>query len=222
MSDVPGAYVEMLNAPDEVAQAWRAWYDRVCLPARAHVPGVVAARRGVGVIGSVKDLVVYDLANPGVTFSPAWQAVDREICQTQADAPEYRVQRESVVPYLFRQISSSVQGDYSPPGVDVLHMSFFVVEPRFHDELNDWYALEHIGPMLRVPGYLNMRRYQGVADNRLFIGLLDVESIEAAESNAAMAAMTSPWSDRVRSKLVTYRERRLFRVERCLASVGQR
>lgn len=214
MPVAPAVYLELLNLPTEAEPAWRDWYDRVYLPARASVPGVVAARRGVGVLGSVTDMALYDLEDVGVPFSPAWQAVEQRIRAREADAPELRLQREHALSYLLRQVSSSVDGPYLPPRTDVLHLAFFVVEPPHQDELNDWYELEHVGAILRVPGYLNVRRYQGVEDNRVLVALYDVESLEVAEGPTAAEAMQSRWSDRVRAKLVTYRERRLFRVER--------
>ncbi|MPZ23518.1 MAG: hypothetical protein GEU28_08225 [Dehalococcoidia bacterium] len=214
LSDAPAAYVELLNLPEGVEEPWRAWYDTTYLQQRASLPGVLSIRRGVGRVGSIGDMVLYDLVNAGVPFSPAWQSLDRRIERSEAESPEMLAQREYALPYLMRQITTSVDGTYVPPRVDILHMSFFVVEPRFQDELNDWYALEHVTPMLQVPGYLNMRRYQGVEDTRMFMGLLDVESLEVAEGPAAAAAMSSPWSDRVRTKLVNYRERRLFKIER--------
>jgi hypothetical protein len=222
ISDNPAICVEVLNLPDEAAAPWREWYDATYLAARAEVPGVVAARRGRGFFGSVKDVVVYDLANTGIALSPAWAAVEQRIRTNEATSPQLALHRENAVPYLLRQISTTVPGAYTPPNVNVLHMSFFVVEGPHQDELNDWYALEHIDSIMQVPGYHNVRRYQGVEDTRQFVGLYDVDSREVALGEVADRAMQSRWSDRVRAKLVLYRERRLFDVERVLLGPAAR
>jgi hypothetical protein len=206
--------VPSLEAGD--VAAWRDWYDRTYLAARAGVEGVVAARRCVGLVGSVGDMALYDLADAGVPFSPAWQAAEQRVTVREAREPSLACHREATTSYLLRQISSSVTEPYQPPGTEILHMAFFVVEPPHQDEFNDWYELEHARAILQVPGYRNIRRFQGVEDGRIFVALYDVDSLEVADGQTAAEAMRSRWSDRIRAKLVTYRERRLFRVERRL------
>ncbi len=214
-SDNPAVLVELLNLPAGAEEAWRKWDDRTYLAARASLPGVVAARRGVGVVGSVKEIALYDLADAAVVETPGWREVDDRIAAGEAGAGEYQAYRANVTSILYRQISTSVES-YRPPKAEVLHSAFFEAEPQHHDEFNDWYALEHIPAILNVPGYLNVRRYQGVEDNRKFLALYDVRSLEDAEGKAAFSAMQSGWSDRIRAKIATYRERRPFRIERVM------
>ena len=65
-----------------------------------------------------------------------------------------------------------------------------------------------------IDGYLNCRRFQSLADPSKFLALYDVTSLEVATSDETTKANESPWTDRIRSKVATYRERRLFHVAR--------
>jgi hypothetical protein len=60
----PGAAVET---------AFNAWYDTEHVPALAHVPGVLCARRYCAGAGATKYVALYHLASPGVVDSPEWK-----------------------------------------------------------------------------------------------------------------------------------------------------
>lgn len=214
MSDTPAVLVELGSLPEAVEESWRRWCDHVWLPARAAVPGVIAARRTLGVVGSIRSMVLYDLADSAVATSRAWREVDARIEAEHSQSDELRGQRAHVESVLYRQIYSSVESTYRAPEAEIIHGAFFEVPTQHHDEFNDWYTLEHLPAILKVAGYLNARRFQGVDDALKFLALYDVVSFDVADGKEVYDANQSPWSDRIRAKVVSARERRLFRVER--------
>jgi hypothetical protein len=206
----PGVLVEFLGRSRPAAEEeWFSWYDRTYLAARAQVPGVIAARRGTGVVGSVQSMAVYDLADFLLPRSREWLETDRRLA---AERPPGAV-TVGIESTLYRQILSTVE-PYEPPEPGVLHGAFFEVEPEHHSEFNDWYDTEHIRFLDVIAGYRNCRRFQSLEDPRKFLALYDVESLAVAEHPETARANDSPWSDRVRGKLVAYRERRLFTIDR--------
>lgn len=220
--------LELANVPEDATQAWRAWYDGVYLPARVAVPGVRAGRRGAGIQNKEPqaipdappaDIGVFELESDAVVSSPEWAASERSI--TQSDGNWLERQREFTTTTVYRCLLST-QAEYLPPRVSLLHGAFYEMPSQYHDEFNDWYALEHIPIQMRVPGYLNARRFQGTQDPEMFVALYDVEDIEYTRTPEAKGAMESAWSDRMRDKLARKRARRLFDVQAREVGAGGR
>jgi hypothetical protein len=211
MQPSPGVLIETLTHPDGAGDEWCDWYDHHRLVPRANVPGVVAARRGTVLIGSVPHVVVYDLADFLAPLSPAWQAADREAGPPPPDIADVISGTEAT---LYRQIFSLHDGDYVPEPTPVLHTAVFEVPSRHQDEFNDWYNTEH-AQFVRdvVDGYRNCRRFQGLEDSHKFVALYDVEALEYSEAKDVHPKNHTPWATRVRSKLPTFRERRLFQIQ---------
>jgi hypothetical protein len=210
----PGAFVELIDLdPEDGRQAWAEWYDRTYLAERAQLDGVVAARRGTRASGSVQNIVVYDLSDVTVPLSSPWRDLDRRL---EADDPSRDAVRASLAraeSTLYRQILSTVR-DYDPPDAEIVHGAFFEADPSDHDEFNDWYDTEHVLFVDIIDGYLNCRRFQSLADPTRFLALYDVTTLEVATRDETAKANESPWTDRIRSKVATYRERRLFSIAR--------
>lgn len=210
----PGVLVELLNVSDDLAdEDWCAWYDQTVLTARAELPGVIAARRATGVVGSVAHMMVYDLADFGVPLSQQWAQTDRAVLAGQPPSARTRAVLSQVDSTLYRQILSTT-GAYEPPPAEVIHGAFFEVDPPNFSEFNDWYDTEHVRFVDVIAGYHNCRRFVAFNDPSVFLALYDVDALDVAQSKETAQANESPWSDRVRAKLVTKRERRLFRTER--------
>jgi hypothetical protein len=218
MQPSPGVLIETLTHSDGAGDEWFDWYDQHRLAPRANVPGVVAARRGTALIGSVPHAVVYDLADYLAPLSPAWQAADREAGPPPPDIADVISGTEAT---LYRQIFSLYDGDYVPEPTPVLHTAVFEVPSRDQDEFNDWYNTEH-AQFVRdvVDGYRNCRRFQGLEDSHKFIALYDVEALEYSEAKDVHPQNHTPWATRVRSKLPTFRERRLFQIQAAHGSRG--
>lgn len=214
MHTTPGVLVELLNLPQGSSQEWSDWYDHTYLKARAQIPGVVAARRGSGVVGSVQNIVVYDLSDFLIPYGADWVDVDRTMA-VQSPVPSGLTEPLAAIDSLvYRQIFSADAGDYHPEVTEILHGAFFEVESRDQDEFNDWYNSEHIEFIKTVEGYLNCRRFQAYEKPSKFVALYDVVSLANSEVKDAAGPNFSPWAVRVRAKLATYSERRLFQIER--------
>ena len=204
---VPGLLMETFTPPEGADDAWTDWYDEHRLKPRAALPGVIAARRGTALIGSVPHVVVYDLADCTAPLSAAWRAADEEA----GPAPDVLSGLQAT---LYRQIFSLHEGPYSPEPTPVLHTAIFEVPSRNQDEFNDWYNTEHAAFVRDVvEGYLNIRRFQGVLETHKFTAVYDVEDIANSHAKNDHPQNYTPWAVRVRSKLPTFTERRIWQVE---------
>jgi hypothetical protein len=210
----PGVLVETIDLePEDRRDAWAEWYDRTYLVNRSRLDGVLAARRGTHVTGSVQNIVVYDLTDVTTPHASDWKELDQRLEAGDPAPDEVRDSLLRVESMLYRQILSTVER-YEPPDAAVLHGAFFEVDPSDHDEFNDWYDTEHVLFVDVIDGYLNCRRFQSLVDPSRFLALYDVTTLEVAQSERTAKANESPWTDRIRAKIATYRERRLFHVAR--------
>lgn len=94
------------------------------------------------------------------------------------------------------------------------------VAPEHEDELNDWYNLEHLPLVVRVPGVISGRRYS-VADAPLkYLVWYDTvdETIEARPGFQFIVDNPTPWSQRVRRLYGENRERMSFKLMRDVRS----
>lgn len=222
MTGVGAVLIELIDAGEDWGDEWRRWFDAVCLPARLSVPGVRAGRRGRGyqnraaqAIADAEplDICLFDLESEEVVDSPEWGAAEARCAEA---GPWLARHRSLAVASVLRSLASN-HADYAPPGMQragILHGAFYEVPAEHHEEFNDWYNTEHVPVQMRVPGYLTARRFQDVSEPERFVALYDVVSVESTSSAAAIQAMQSPWSDRIRNKVARKRARRLFSVDR--------
>ncbi|WP_156448319.1 hypothetical protein [Mycobacterium sp. NAZ190054] len=208
----PGVYVELVSVTDDDYGPWGSWYDTTYRTARANVPGVVSVRRCRGVVGSAPAMVVYDLDDFTVPYSAEWRAADAEAA-TAGPAPVPAPSFDDVDGRVYRQIFTSSDVPYTAEPTAILHGAFFEVPSRDQDEFNDWYNTEHVEFVKIVDGYLNCRRFQGLDNLTKFLALYDVVSVDHSDAKNVHPQNFTPWANRVRAKLPTYRERRLFRVD---------
>jgi len=76
----------------------------------------------------------------------------------------------------------------------------FDTTPAREDEFNDWYDLEHVPERLRVPGFLNARRWVGEGDSKIAVATYDLETHAVMNSPAYRAiggANGSVWTKRI-------------------------
>jgi hypothetical protein len=76
------------------------------------------------------------------------------------------------------------------------------VEPAFEEELNRWYDEEHIDALLSVPGYLSAERFVAVEGAPKYMAFYQLQSVEAARSEAHHVAAETPWTHRMREHIV--------------------
>jgi antibiotic biosynthesis monooxygenase (ABM) superfamily enzyme len=84
------------------------------------------------------------------------------------------------------------------------------MDPSHEDELNRWYAEEHLPALLAVPGYRSARRYVAVEGEPKYMAFWEIDSIEAFRSQERQVAINTPWSDRLKphrqSQLAIYEQ----------------
>src|SRR5216684_413054 len=66
-----------LNTPADHERDFNAWYNEDHIPALAGVSGVYWARRYEAIEGDPKYLAVYEMNDPGVVKTPAWDVARR-------------------------------------------------------------------------------------------------------------------------------------------------
>jgi hypothetical protein len=78
----------------------------------------------------------------------------------------------------------------------------YVVEtdvlPELENELNAWYAQEHLPGLAAVPGTVRAARYIDLAGSPRYYACYDLAGPEALGSPAWLAVRATPWSSRVR------------------------
>lgn len=203
-TDLPWVVVHVLTSDQPIAQQWWELYDAACLQPFSQRAGVIGARRGTAVVGSAAGIALYDVQGGAALRTEEWAA--------PGSVAEEDV---AVGLHLYRPLLSTDDA-YALPDTEVLHGAFFRAERQHHDEFNDWYDTEHVPNIVAVDGYLNCRRFVVNDDECSFLALYDVTTLAVAEGDTATAATQSPWSDRVRAKIATYRERRVFVWDRVL------
>ena len=81
------------------------------------------------------------------------------------------------------------------------------------DDLNAWYADEHIPMLLGVPGWLRIRRFRLTraldAPSPDFLSVHELAGPEVLTEPGYRAAISTPWRDRVVASALS-RERRVF------------
>lgn len=216
----PGVHVELVDLEVTGADEWRDWYDDEVIVPRSRMPGVWSAVRARGVPGDPSQPVpamppmeigVFFLDDASIPISDRWRATAAGSSTTRSDWRE-DIRRRAISATYVQTFSTPPRDPAST--FEILHGAFFEVPEPHHEEFDDWYELEHIEAQMQVPGYLSGKRYQGADNPCQFLALYEVDQLSSTASEAALAAMKSGWGDRIRSKIVTARARRLFRIDR--------
>jgi hypothetical protein len=78
----------------------------------------------------------------------------------------------------------------------------YVVEtdvlPEYEEELNAWYAQEHLPGLAAVPGTVHAVRYRDPAGTPRYYACYDLVSLQTMGSAPWLAVRATAWSDRVR------------------------
>ncbi|MEJ8851529.1 hypothetical protein [Variovorax rhizosphaerae] len=81
-------------------------------------------------------------------------------------------------------------------------MNHYVVEtdvlPEFEEDLNAWYAQEHLPGLASVPGTVRAARYVDATGSPKYYACYDLVSADILGSPAWLAVRATPWSSRVR------------------------
>jgi len=184
------------------------WYDTEHVPARLAVPGFSHVRRFRAADGEVPSwLATYDIA-PGTLDSPGYLAL-----AGLASAREKSIMSSlaTLERRVYEPLSDSSPGGDSAAAPVVLAVSLSVPPPAEAD-LAAWYDDEHIPMLLAVPGWRRIRRYRLTAGTApSYLALHDVASMAVFDDPAYLAAVSTPWRNRIMAAS-TGVERRVFRL----------
>jgi hypothetical protein len=193
------------SEPGPVPEAeFNDWYDNEHVPARLSVPGFSNVCRFRAADGQVPSwLATYDIA-PGTLDSPRYKALAKT-----ASAREKSIMSQAALERrVYEPLSDSAPGASFVPSV--VHAVSLSVPPSVEDDLAAWYDQEHVAMLLAVPGWRRVRRYRLTAGTApAFLALHDVESTAVFGDPAFLAAVSTPWRNRI-AESVTAQERRVF------------
>jgi hypothetical protein len=197
------------------------WYDHEHGPARLTVPGLGPAYR-YRALDELKPtwLALYELDRPDVIESPEYKALS-------AKASDRDKSVGAGLATLDRRVYEQISEDGSPVGRNpdpapvILAVAMSVPEGS-EDDLAAWYTEEHIPMLLKVPGWRRIRRFRltraldapgpgepGVPGVPAFLSVHELAGPEALEDPGFLAAISTPWRDRVVASALQ-RERRVF------------
>jgi len=185
------------------------WYDHEHGPARLTVPGILGGYR-YRALDEAKPpwLVLYELDSPDVLDGPQYAALG-------AHASDRDKSVAAGLATLDRRVYEQISSDGAAPSepTPVLLAVALSVPAGAEDDLTAWYTQEHIPMLLEVPGWRRIRRFRltrGMdAPGPDFLSLHELAGPEVLEEPGYLAAISTPWRDRVVASALR-RERRVF------------
>lgn len=203
---MPSELLFVLTDPVPVPEVeFHDWYDNEHGPARLTVPGIRNGMRFHALDDMAPPwLAMYDM-DPGALDSPEYKAVTAAASEREKSV----MSRLAILDRrVYSQISEVGEASGGPPPV-VLAVSLSV-PAGMEDDLDAWYAEEHIPMLMEVPGWRRIRRFRltggGGPD---FLSLHEVAGQEVFDAPGYRAAVTTPWRDSIVGAAIG-RERRLF------------
>jgi len=191
------------------------WYDHEHGPARLSVPGLGPAYR-YRALDELKPawLALYELDRPDVIESAEYKALG-------AKASDRDKSVGAGLATLDRRVYEQISEDGSPVGRNpdpapvILAVAMSVPEGS-EDDLDAWYTEEHIPMLLKVPGWRRIRRFRLTCaldapgpEVPAFLSVHELAGPEVLEDPGFLAAISTPWRDRVVASALR-RERRVF------------
>ena len=80
-----------------------------------------------------------------------------------------------------------------------IFLVFTDIDPQFDEEFNAWYNTEHLGELLKLPGFLDAARYVAVKGGPKYLAAYELASVDALKTAEFQTyrANPSPWSRRM-------------------------
>jgi hypothetical protein len=80
-----------------------------------------------------------------------------------------------------------------------IFLVFTDIDPKHEEEFNAWYDSEHLGDLLKLPGFLDAARYVAVKGGPAYLAVYELASADALKSPEFLSyrANPSPWSRRM-------------------------
>ena len=171
------------------------WYELDHAPARLTVEGISTARIYRQRYTGSNFLAYYDLDSTATLRSPSYSAL-------RAQRSDYESRVMATIPQLvrrvYRKIGPDVQGDASDVCGKLLLCIWWSPGPGTESDFHAWYEEEHIPLLMKVPGWLRVRRYeQFEGSGPRFLAMHDVADVSALATKEHARATDTPWRDRV-------------------------
>lgn len=200
------AYSDPGSVPED---EFHDWYDNEHLPARLTVPGFASAARYREADGLTPPwLAVYEI-EPGTLDTPAYKA----LYANNSDREKSILARLATLDRREYELMSDQAPEGAPTAADPAPALFLVsmsVPAGAVDDMNAWYAEEHIPMLLAVPGWRRARRYRLTAGTGPeYLSFHEIDGLHVLDSDAFKAAATTPWRNRIVAQALD-RERRVF------------
>jgi hypothetical protein len=192
------------------------WYDHEHGPARLTVPGIRGADR-YRALDDLKPpwLVLYELDCPEIIDSAEYRALGAQASDRDKAIAAGLTTLDRRV---YEQIS--LDGPVGPVAPVILAVALSVPAGA-EEDLDAWYADEHIPMLLDVPGWLRIRRYRlsRSLDEPApeFLSVHELAGPQVLEEPSYLAATSTPWRDRVVASALR-RERRVFGFRNSIAA----
>jgi hypothetical protein len=82
------------------------------------------------------------------------------------------------------------------------------IDPANEEDFNRWYEEEHLDERLRIPGFINARRFTALEGGPKYLALYDLESPEVLQSapyRDVVGAGKSAWTRRMEGQFRNFR-----------------
>jgi len=148
-----GLLFSQMEPPEGWEEDFRSWYEEEHIPARMAIRGFSSATRYEAIDGEPRYLACYFLGNMDALASPEYERL-------KADPGEgTRAMLDRV--HGFTRYVCDLSSDTGAPGAEagVLYVVAFAVPDEEAEDFDGWYEEEHVPLLMRVPGWLRVRRY---------------------------------------------------------------
>lgn len=150
-----GILFSQMTPPKELVDEFHDWYESEHIPARMAIDGFAGAIRYSLEGGDDDFLAVYFIDALAALETPEYRALKDD------PSPRTALMLNSVsgfTRYIAEEISDT--GHVDPEGSRALFVVAFAVPDVDVDEFEEWYEGEHVGLLMRVPGWRRVRRYR--------------------------------------------------------------
>lgn len=196
MAKSRSALIVMLDFTGVSLDEFNDWYDTEHIPERQRVPGFLSAQRWLSADGKAISLAIYDLDRLDVLATAPYSAIAGDNFSPWSK----RVIGSCKRMWRFEVDQISPGDQVSPEGAGGLLLFAMNVEPGAEDEFNEWYDVEHIPRLMKVPGVLAARRFRAVRGDQKYVAVYHLQAPAVVESKAWSAAVETPWTLKMRPR----------------------
>lgn len=174
---------------------FNSWYDAEHIPERLSAPGFLGARRWIANEAPTKYLALYDLESSAALHTPEYQAMSGE------NNTEWTKRVLADVTKSYRNVYEQIWPGQAAMLADAGALLTVAIDPdpNLEDDLNAWYQEEHIDLLLKVPGFLQARRFRAIEGSPKYLAIYDLASLDALKPSPELdRAVNTEWANRTR------------------------